>query len=247
MIFKKKRFLFNIIRLVLEPWPNIDELKDKYSAIYILSYDKKILPSFSVKEKNTPVIYLSKSINEIFSNFNSTTRNEIRKTFDNKIPGLDFIVDDQNLAANYELSVKFEKEQGRLPDRFEDYVGCRIFSAYYQRELISSIICFDNGRVLRAKAICSKRLGIENRDLYKIISYSTRRLVYEICKYGQENKYQLFDLGSVNFTKENLAKFKMGFTSDLIKEYTYTYQSFWIKLLSQGMVIKKMIKKLLKK
>jgi len=225
MIFTKRRFFFNIARLILEPWPDIDELKNKFHIIYILSYDKKDLPGFTVKEKDTPVIYLNKTLEEIFRNFNSTTRNEVRKTLNGKIPGLSFVSEDENIRDSYELSAKFERSQGRRPDSISDYMGCKFFSAYLNNDLISSIACFDNGKVLRAKVICSKRLETGDRELYKIISYATRRLVYEICKYGLENNYDLFDLGSVNFKKENLAKFKMGFTKDLIKEYSYTYRN----------------------
>lgn len=241
MIFKRKKFIFNIIRFILEPWPDLNELKNKYSAIYILSYDRKELPEFSVKEKDTPVIYLNQSIDEIFSGFNSTTRNEIRKTFDDKIPGLKFVSNDSDLKSNYNLSVDFEKSQGRRPDDINQYMGCKIFSAYYNNELISSIVCFDNSKVLRAKVICSKRLKTDSRELYKIISYSSRRLMYEICQYGIANGYELYDLGSVNFKKESLAKFKMSFTNNLIKEYTYTYESPILSFLKKIANIKNFI------
>jgi len=243
MIFKKKKFGFKSIRYILESWPDLDQLKKEYSAIYILSYDKKDLPGFGVKEKDTPVVYFNKPLDDIFSAYSSTTRNEIRRTMDDKIPELKFVADDKDLKSNYNLSAKFEKSQGRKPDPISDYQGCKIFSAYYKNDLISSIACFDNGKVLRAKVICSKRLEVDDKEIYKIISFSTRRLVYEICKYGIENNYQLFDLGSVNFKKENLAKFKMSFTSDLVKEYTYTYKSSWFKLFEKLAKLKKSIKR----
>lgn len=246
MTFKKRVLWFKTIRYVLEPWPDLDQLNQQYSAIYIVSYDKKDLPNFHVKIKDTPVIYLNKTIEEIFQNFNSTSRNEIRKTFDNKIKGLKFIVDDPNLEANYQLSKHFEYQQGRVPEPIAAYHGCKLFAAYYKDELISSIICYDNGQVLRAKAICSKRLETKSKDLYKIISYSTRRLIYEVCQYGIKNGYAMFDLGSVNFAKEKLAQFKMNFTDDLIKEYTYTYKSSLFKLFERGVFLKKFAKKLFK-
>ncbi|MBI3290918.1 hypothetical protein HYZ76_01390 [Candidatus Falkowbacteria bacterium] len=246
MIFKKKVLWFKTIRYVLEPWPDIAQIKKKFGAIYIVSYDKRNFPGFSVKVKDTPVIFLNKPLADLFSDFNSTSRNEIRKTFDNKITGLKFIIPDPDLEKNYQLSKEFEYQQGRVPERLEAYQGCKSFAAYYQGEMISSIICYDNGKVLRAKAICSKRLLTEDRDFYKIISYSTRRLVYEICGYGLENGYELFDLGSVNFTKENLAQFKMNFTKDLIKEYTYTYKSLWFRFFEKGVFLKKALKRLFK-
>ena len=230
MIFKKRKLFFNIIRYILEPLPNIADLKKTYSIIYILSYEKYDLPGFSLKYKQTPVIYLNSDIDMVMSKFNSTTRNEIRKTFDDKIPGLKFIDNDVDLKNNYLLSVEFEKTQHRKPDSIKEYQGCKIFSSYYNDRLIANIICFDTGQVLRAKVICSKRLGVDNPEMQRMISYAGRRLMYNVCEYGIDNKYQMYDLGSVNFDKKNLAKFKMNFTNDLIDEYTYTYINPWLKM-----------------
>ncbi|HLC89721.1 MAG TPA: hypothetical protein VJG65_02050 [Patescibacteria group bacterium] len=246
MIFEKRVLWFKTIRYALEPWPDLEKLKKNYAAIYLVSYEKKDLPGFSVKIKETPIIYLNRKIEEVFNSFNETTRNEIRRTFDDKIPGLKIIADDQNLDANYQLSKKFEYQQGRVPEKISMYRGCRLFSAYLDGEIISSIICYDNNQILRAKAICSKRLTVEDRETYKIISYATRRLIYEACQWGIKNNYQCFDLGSVNFAKENLAQFKLSFTKDLVTEYTYTYKSQWFELLASGVFIKKILKKLLK-
>jgi len=233
MVFTKNKLFFRIIRFILEPWPDIEALKKEYSAIYLLSYDKKDLPDFSVKEKDTPIIYLNRTMDEIFKYFNHTARNEIRKTFDNKIPGLRFFSDDHDLVANYNLSAEFEKSQGRRPDNISDYRGCKIFSAYYYDELIANIICFDVGSILRAKAICSKRLKVDQPDKRRIISYAGRRLMYEVCQYGLKNNYSIYDLGSVNFAKKNLAQYKMSFTPVTIKEYTYTYRSKWFNRLEK--------------
>lgn len=233
MIFIKKKLLFRIIRFILEPWPDVESLKKEYSAIYLLSYDKKELPGFMVKEKDTPIIYLDKTLEEIFKSFNHTARNEIRKTFNNKIIGLRFVSDDHDLTSNYHLSAEFEKSQGRRPDNISDYQGCKIFSAYYHDELIANIICFDTGSILRAKVICSKRLKIDQPEKRKIISYAGRRLMYEVCRYGIENNYSIYDLGSVNFAKKNLAQYKMSFTRATIKEYTYTYRSKWFNRLER--------------
>ena len=246
MIFKKNVLWFKTIRYVLEPWPDWEKFKKNYAAIYLVSYEKKDLPGFSVKIKETPIIYLNKKIEEVFSSFNETTRNEIRRTFDDKIPGLKIVVNDQNLSANYQLSKIFEYQQGRVPEKIAMYRGCRLFAAYLNGEIISSVICYDNNQILRAKAICSKRLLIKDKETYKIISYATRRLIYEACQWGIKNNYQWIDLGSINFAKENLAQFKLSFTRDLIQEYTYTYKSQWFELLASGVFLKKAIKKLLK-
>jgi len=161
-----------------------------------LSYDKKNLPGFIIKEKDTPIIYLNKNLEEILKSFNHTARNEIRKTLNNKIIGLRFVSDDHDLVGNYRLSAEFEKSQGRRPDNISDYQGCKIFSAYYHDELIANVICFDIGSILRAKVICSKRLKADQQEKRRIISYAGRRLMYEVCRYGIEHGYKIYDLGS---------------------------------------------------
>ncbi len=246
MIFKKNVFGFKTVRYVLEPWPDLDKLKKDHSAIYILSYQKKDLPNWHIKVKDTPIIKLNQPFDDIFAGFNHTTRNEIRRTFDNRIPDLKIVSDDKNIKENYELSKNFEYSQNRVPEPMTSYQGCKFFAAYYKNEIISSIICFDCPPVLRAKAICSKRLKTHDKELYKIISYASRRLIYEAIKYAQKNNYDIFDLGSVNFDKKNLAQFKMNFTQSLIKEYAYTYMSPTFQFFKQGVGLKKIIKKLFK-
>lgn len=244
MVFTKRVLWFKTIRYVIEPFPDIEKLKKNYSAIYIVTYEKKEIPGFTVRIKDTPVIYFDKSLEEIFSRFNRTTRNEILKTLNHKIQGLKFVSSDPDLLANYRLSKAFEYQQGRVPERISQYRGCRCFAAYFHEEIISSIICFDNEKILRAKAICSKRLESSEKATQKMISYATRRLVYEICRYGKEHGYDMFDLGAVNFQKKNLAQFKMNFTGDLIHEYTYTWKSRWFKIFEKGVGVKKIIKKI---
>lgn len=246
MILIKRVLWFKTIRYVTEAWPDLGQLTRQYSAIYITTYDKKDLPGWHLKQKDTPVVSLDKPLPDIFAKFNHTTRNEIRRTLGKKIAGLEIIVDDKNLKDNYELSKDFEYQQGRVPEPIQAYQGTKLFAAYYHNQIIASLICFDSPQVLRAKAICSKRLATDDRQLKKIISYATRRLVYEAIKYAHDNNYQLFDLGSVNSAKKNLAQFKMGFTHKLIKEYTYTYMSFWFKMFKRGVFLKKIIKKTLK-
>jgi len=129
-----------------------------------------------------------------------------------------------------------------------DYLA---FSAYYKGELISLILCFDSFPYLRARSICSKRLEINDKEKYKIISNSTRRLVYEICKYGKERHYRLFDLGSMpsnlkDKKKTGIAKFKGAFGGKLEDEYTYTYKSSLYKFFERLVKIKLFLFKKLK-
>ena len=252
MIFIKKRFIFNTVRIVLED-DKIDKYLDKkkYQKIVIISYKKLDLgKDFYVHHKLTPNIYLDKKLDDILANFNDTSRNETKRTFKNL--DLKFISDDKNFKEVYGVYKNFEYAQDRMPfskGAMKDYI---VFSAYYKGELISIILCFNSFPYLRARSICSKRLEIEDKEKYKVISNATRRLVYEICKYGKEHGYKLFDLGSmpVNLKdkkKEGIAKFKGAFGGKLEDEYTYAYKSKTYRTFEKLVGIKLFLFKILKK
>jgi len=250
MIFKRKKFIFNTVRIVLEDG-KIDKYLDKkkYQKIVIITYKKLNLgKDFKIKYKLTPNIYLNQELDDIFSKFNHTTRNEIRKTFKNS--DLKFVCGDKNFDEIYNVYKSFERLQRRVPfsrKAMRDYLA---FSAYYKGELISLILCFDSFPYLRARSICSKRLEINDKEKYKIISNSTRRLVYEVCKYGKEHGYKLFDLGSMpsnlkDKKKAGIAKFKGAFGGKLEDEYTYTYKSKLYKLFEKAVKAKLFLSKFL--
>lgn len=252
MIILEKKFIFNTVRIILED-DKIDKYLDKkkYQKIIIFSYKKLDLgKDFSVFHKLTPNIYLDRDLDNIFSKFNETARNEIRRTFKNL--DLKFIADDKNFDEIYELYRSFERSQNRVPfykNAMKDYLA---FSAYYKGELISVILCFDSFPYIRARSICSKRLEIEDKEKYKVISNATRRLVYEICKYGKEHRYELLDLGSMPADLEDkkklgIAHFKGSFGGKLEDEYMYTYKSKLYRIFEKLVMIKLLVFKFLGK
>ena len=90
--------------------------------------------------------------------------------------------------------------------------------------------CYDLFPYLQVRAMFSKRMGVgeKNKELYKLIGSATRRLIFEICKYGKEKGYEFVGLGSINYStsqKANVANFKMFFGSREGEEYTYVYKS----------------------
>lgn len=252
MIFLKKKFIFNTVRIIMED-DKIDKYLDKkkYQKIVIISYNKLDLDKdFHVHHKLTPNIYLDKELDDILANFNDTSRNETRRTFKN--PDLRFIADDKNFNEVYEVYKNFEYAQKRAPFSKRAMKDYTVFSAYYKGELISIILCFNSFPYLRARSICSKRLEIKDKEKYKIISNATRRLVYEICKYGKERGYKLFDLGSMPANlndpkKAGIAEFKGSFGGKLEDEYTHTYKSKIYRTFEKLVGIKLFLFRILKK
>ena len=227
IMVNKTSFPFRTIRIVLEDDILKEELKLKrYSYITGVSYGgwydgKEIV----IKSKKTPVIQLNgRSEDDVFSGFNDTTRNEIRKT--EKSSQYIFKLPDINTRAILGLYKKFEIAGNRQP-RASVYFRDSLFAgAYCDGVLVAAIICYNSFPYLRVHAIVSA--GVEIISDRRIVSYTTRRLVWEFCQYGLKKNYAWLDLGGVNQKdpqKAGITAFKMSFGGELINEYTYTYKS----------------------
>ena len=183
---------------------------------------------FKLKKKQLANVYLDGTSDEILNRFTRSTRQEIQQTFNN--PDLAIKINDANFDEVYRLYKNFETAQGRKPWDRASFEGVINFNAYYKGELIACVPCYDLFPYLQIRAIFSKRLSLGGQDkaLYKLIGSATRRLIFEICKYGNGRNYEFVGLGSVNYSteqKSNVADFKMFFAPRLGDEYTYTYKS----------------------
>jgi hypothetical protein len=84
MILETKRLWFKKAVFFLEDHlPSQAELEGKYDVVDILSHTPLALTNWSLKQKDTAVIDLTHTEEEIFKHMSDTTRNEIRRTYDN--------------------------------------------------------------------------------------------------------------------------------------------------------------------
>jgi len=208
-------------------------LKKKYWYVFIYSYTKLDLPEFHLKTQTTSIIDLSQPLDDIFKKFKKNTRNEIRKT--ETISGLQFCVPDPNIKTSYTFykSIK-KKDDNTIPDIQEEFTGCLFFNAYLNNILIVSMSCYDNGSVLRLKHIVSRRK--QKKYDGRLIGYASRKLIWEICKYGKQQRHQKFDLAGMNLTdpaKQGIVIFKQSFGGELSTLYTYRYQKKLFTLLKE--------------
>lgn len=233
---------FKYVRLILEKinLSQIEELKRKYSYLYIVTYKKIPLSGFNILCRKTAVIDLSQGLEQIFQKFNKTTRNEIRKT--ERITNLHFVILDNNFNEAYNLYRKVKRKDGVVPEPKSDFKECKFFNAYLKDRMIVSIACYNQNKILRLKSIVSLR---KMREFDKrIMGYATRRLIWEICKYGKANGYRKLDLGNVNLTdptKAGIAKFKISFGGDLVDNYIYRYETKIFALLRKILRLTKII------
>lgn len=215
-------------------YQNVPSRKDEiisftreFDYIYLIGYHPIEIQGFSMLPKKTPIINLAGSIDDIYKMFNPTTRNEINRTY--RDPDLRFTILDSNISEIYALHVGFEFAQNRTPLLKKELSHSKVFTAYYKNKLIALVSCFDCDQVLRVGQICSLRLDIAQDSLeYKLISYASRRLIYEVCKYGIANDFHFLDLGIVNLsdpTKMGVVKFKTSFTNEIKDTFIYRYET----------------------
>jgi len=162
---------------------------------------------------------------EIFRGYSDTARNEIRRT--EKMEGLQFTRDDGKWGDVYAMYLKHRNARGLPVHTCSFLQQCMLFNAYWNGTLISTITCYDAHPYLRIQNIFS-RLDGGDKELRRIAGFAARRLVHEICTYGNGNGYQLLDMASANFTnpaRAGITQFKNSFGGVVSDEYTYTYKS----------------------
>lgn len=232
---------FQVIDLLLEEpkKEEIEQLMQQYARVSILTYCPLSLPArFRLIYKKTPNIYVNISLDDVFRGFRDTVRNEIKRT--ERLPEFEIRLPDTNYSEIERVFSLFEFAQGRAPYSREYLKKFVAASAYYQGRLISCILFFQSGKFLRVRFIFSTRLSIlheEDKELYKIIGYATKALVYRLCAYAKEHGAVLVDLASINLTdpeKEPIARFKRGFGAKIEDEYQYVYSAPMFRLFEKA-------------
>ena len=249
MILKQKKLFFSKLIIALDD-NYFDEFVAKrayqeHSFVVALSYRDLTLTDFDRLVKKTALIDLSTTLSEIFAGFNNTTRNEIRKTEKNN--RLVFKIEDDNYEELYNLYKKFEFEQGRVPISFIEFREYPIFAAYLDDEPISAVSVFSGGKYVRIRSIFSKRLAVDDKEIYKIISNASRRVIWDVCKWAKEQGFSFLDMASVNLNNPktaSIARFKMNFGGKLIKEYTYLHKSKTFRFFEKLVAIKHFFKRI---
>ncbi|MEK7509179.1 MAG: hypothetical protein AAB605_00525 [Patescibacteria group bacterium] len=214
MIFEKNIFGLRSVRVVLDDDEAMRAAKSKrYARLEIISHTKLDFPGFIVQEKQTGLIDLRGSPEEVLATFNKTTRNEIARTFaDPQFNFRTFTELPDDIHALYE---EFERKLGHdTPFSKEALKGCIAFGAYYERELLAGIYVFPSAPIARIRAIFSRR-----SEHSHLVSFASRRLVYEICRWGIAEGRSAIDLARV-ITEEG-SNFKMSFNPRIIPEYVY--------------------------
>lgn len=205
----------------------MEELKKKYSYIFLVSYNQINITGFSVQSKQSIIIDLSAGLDNVFDNFKSNTRKEIRKTFNLNADGLTFVPIDKQINKIYTCYKKFEYIRGWMPALKSEIKNSLVFAAYYQGAVVAGVTCYADENFIRVGKIFSLRYQCAgNKINSQIIGSASRRLIFEICKYGVEHGFTSLDLGGVDFIdqkKIGISEFKSCFGGDTKDVYICRY------------------------
>jgi len=227
MIITKNKLLFKTATVtfdIAEARRMIDS--GKFSSIAAVTYEKMDWPDCFEQIKTTAVIDLTPPLEDIFQKFHKTTRNEINRS--GRTPSLHFVSDDKNKKVAYKMYSDFEYSQNRVPMPRSLFSKYLLFGAYSKNKLISAVTLSPALPYLRIRSIFSQRLAASNSEERKNVSFSSRRLIWEICCWGKAKNFKSLDLASVNFNNPktaNITRFKMSFGGKVINEYTYLYKT----------------------
>ncbi len=149
-----------------------------------------------------------------------------------KMEGLEFTRNDGKWSEVYAMYLRHRTARNLPIHALPFLQQCILFNAYWEGALVSTITCYDAHPYLRIQNIFSKLDG-DDKELRRIAGFAARRLVYEICTYGNGNGYQFLDMASANFTnpaKAGITQFKNSFGGVVSDEYTYTYKNALLRL-----------------
>lgn len=213
------------IRLYIVDSGKALQLREAISAgyEYVFAYaltDLGQVEGFTREEKWTQLLSLATTSDELFAGLHKNNRYKVRRTY--RDPDVEIVVDDPARDASYDFYRAVKEADGVVPDIRADFSSVRWINAYRRGELISSTCWFDSGRVLRAKHIVSMRKR-EPEDA-ALIARLTRRLFWEACLLGLDNRYRYVDLGGLDPQdpdKKGVADFKRSFGGETVKVYVY--------------------------
>lgn len=212
-----------------------DDLKKKYAYTHIYSFAKENLSHFDMRIQRTLIFDLSQDLEAIFKKFNDTCKKHIRRG--ERTTDLTLKVLDGDFAGSYALYRRVKSQEGARPDIRKEFDRCIFFNAYLRGEMIVTMSFYDNGAIIRAKHIASVRK--ERAEDAKIVAYASRRLNWEVMKWGKAHGRSIFDLGGITDDpgKAGIREFKQSFGGDEVDIYMYRHMTPFFFLLKKILLL----------
>ncbi|MFZ6012423.1 MAG: hypothetical protein ACOYXT_18915 [Bacteroidota bacterium] len=206
------------------------ELKDRYDYSFVVSMGLFSDPDYEVLQKKSCMIDLTQDLDKIIGNFNSTSRNEYRRS--ERTEGLVFQTSYEDFEKYYTFYAACENDRGWYPVPPDELKNSFVFSASYHQEFISGMSCYAHEKRLRVSRIYSLKRSNQSAALNNTLYGSAaKRIVVEICKFGIERGYHTLDLGGVDLSdqvKSGITQFKLSLGGEVadVKLGRYMKQGF---------------------
>lgn len=180
---------------------------------------------FEIEEFTTLVIDLTRDLDEIWENMNSSCRYKINRV---KRDGIKIKIND-NYEEFYALNRSFRKNK-RLPEdnmEIDLMKKCgSLFVAEYKGEIIAGQFYLQDGNNIRLLLGASKRLEVD-KERTALIGRANRLITWEAINYAKSKGVKEFDMGGYHTGKtkdeqrEKINFFKESFGGKLVTHYIY--------------------------
>lgn len=238
VVFKKKFYFFKITDIWFSHKFNFKDLIALRVYNYINNPDK--LSFFYKKDVSyTLTLSLFKSIEEIFTGFSSTNKNEINKAL--KIGVETKYVNDLDLFVSMYNSFAKAKNIYPVKKKLLMNIGSSLHLsfAYFNNSPLAAhayIADKDTG-IVRLFLSGSKRLNDSAEK--KIVGFSNKLLMFHDMKYFKKNNYLEYDFGgfaknTTNKSLQGINDFKKSFGGVIKESYSYyTLLYYYLKKLTE--------------
>lgn len=204
--------------------------KDDYS--FIVSYGDFSDNDYQVTDKNSCMINLERDIEQVLAGFSPTSRNEVRRA--DKISELKFhsSLNDFDFDEYYKFHTSCEHDRDWFPVPPEELKQSLVFSATHNGLPIAGMSCYTHGNRIRVGRIYSNKRSKQSEILTNLVyGVASKRIVFEICKYGIANNFSTLDLGGVDLNtpeKSGITRFKLSLGGEVVpvKLARYTSSKF---------------------
>ncbi len=208
-------FDLNYCRLLTETLSEqeANALSSKFDYTFAVCYDTCKAPGFETIQKNACLIDLSQGLDHVFSKFNATSRNEVRRS--EKMEALTFKTGiQQDFSSYFEFYKTCENARGWFPVPEVESRNSLVINAYFEGKPISGMSAYTHEGRIRIGRIFSLKKEKEDARLTNLVfGCAAKRIVYEYCRYGAANGFHTVDLGGIELhdpIKAGITQFKLS-------------------------------------
>lgn len=211
------------------------DLKEKFDYSFVVSYGEFSDGEYEMLDKNSAVISLKEGLDAAFSNFRSTNRNEVRRSY--KIEGLEFHHEVDDMTQFYEFYAECERDRGWHPEPFEELNNSKIIYASYKGLPISGMSAYTHGNFIRIGRIFSlRRSAVDMEQPNLVYGSAAKRIIYEFCEQSIAQGFSSLDLGGVDLNsnlKSGITGFKLSFGAEVVPVKLGRYSKVGYKKIQQ--------------